>query len=186
MPNTLGGWGWWVFTAIILKFLLDWASGYAKPRIDSIWGKYSERQKLRNEEYRRQIDEDATAILSFPNERDYFYFEALRNNLQLIGRQISSLLSILATLILWLYVIKGTQLASEVNTVKSLYELIIKYSSDSIVLITTMFFFGLSIWQTFYLTKTRGKVDRDYDTRQTIRKRLDESLGKSKDAPKRP
>ena len=63
-----GGWASWLFSAVLLGFLLNLASDYTKPYIDSLIEKFSDSRRIQNEEKKAKFHRAVERAVEDPSE----------------------------------------------------------------------------------------------------------------------
>jgi hypothetical protein len=57
---------WWI-GVVLVSFLINLASAYAKPSLDRLWARYSARRRSRLEQDREKLDRQLAGIMSMPD-----------------------------------------------------------------------------------------------------------------------
>ena len=73
MPTTLEGWLFWIFTAVILAFLLTILSNLATPAIRRSGESWLQKRRLKREEYYEMIEKIALDLNENPTKVVLYY-----------------------------------------------------------------------------------------------------------------
>lgn len=79
IPKTFLEWVWQIgFVVLFCGFGIGLAVAYAKPKLDALWGRYSEKKRLQNEQEKKEMEATAQTLISQPSEMQDFQFHRIR------------------------------------------------------------------------------------------------------------
>jgi hypothetical protein len=78
--NEMGTSYFWL-TAVLLAFIVNVASSYAKSRLDALFNRYSTRWRERSAAKEKEIEESAAALAAHPDELPYVVASEMRRYL---------------------------------------------------------------------------------------------------------
>ncbi|MFN8383729.1 MAG: hypothetical protein U0V02_17440 [Anaerolineales bacterium] len=118
MPNTLISWIWWFFSTVLIAIIINFFTEYSRPKIDKILGRYSNKQKEKNEKYNARIMALAKEIYS-KSELSLYYYSAKTfwDNYSLISLLVSVVVGIADVPILSLITIVSVKGTREISSI---------------------------------------------------------------------
>ena len=164
MPTTISDWVWWIFSVILVGILASLGGNYVQRWIDAYRGKHSEEQRLKNEARNKQMQEEVEILLANPQEREFFYFSLIQDNVTTTSMIVLQLL-----LFAGFYFISQTPLpvSSTTGQVSLSISFVFKWFT-AIVLIVTLFLINPKV------SKEIGEYRYKVDVSKLLREKFNE------------
>jgi hypothetical protein len=71
MPSDIDGWLWWLFSAVLVGFLMNVTAHYSTGAIDKLVGEFVESWKIVSEKRKQELEEALSRMLRDPVEATY-------------------------------------------------------------------------------------------------------------------